>query len=172
MPTTTAARAHWATIEHLDHEPPFKYRPGQTAADFAMACGSCNCSRGTKPLSAFVKERGIADTVAPVIKAYLLREEINFENLKFVFAKTMPEIPHYYVKRTPENEKDYVALFNAIMKVGVVQKWRGKPYRYWYRGDGYKYWATSALGQSLVINRAEVDAPTSKIDEESGAISP
>ena len=136
--------------------------------------GSCNSSRRDKPLSVFVNQRGIADKVAPVIKAYLLREEINFENLKFVFAKTMPEIPHYYVKRTPENERDYVALFNAIMKDGVVEKWRGKPYRYWYRGDGYKYWAmTSALGgQSLVINRAEVDAPTSKIDEESGAISP
>ena len=95
MPTTNAARADWATIEHLDHLPPFKYRPGQTAADFAIACLSCNCSRRDKPLSAFVKGRGIADTVAPVIKAYLLREEINFENLKFVFAKTMPEIPHY-----------------------------------------------------------------------------
>jgi hypothetical protein len=70
-PTTDPARADWATIEHLDHLPPFKYRPGQTAADFAMACFSCNSSRGAKPLSAFVKRRGIADTVAPVIKAYL-----------------------------------------------------------------------------------------------------
>jgi hypothetical protein len=75
MPTTSAARADWATIEHLDHLPPFKYRPGQTAADFAIACGGCNSSRGAKPLNTFVKERGIADTVAPVIKAYLSRGE-------------------------------------------------------------------------------------------------
>lgn len=73
VPTTNPARADWATIEHLDHLPPFKYRPGQTAADFAICCASCNSSRGAKALSAFVKERGIADTVAPVIKAYLSR---------------------------------------------------------------------------------------------------
>ena len=73
MPTTNAARADWATIEHLDHLPPFTYRPGRTAADFAIACFSCNSSRGAKPLSAFVKGRGIAGTVAPVIKAYLSR---------------------------------------------------------------------------------------------------
>jgi len=75
VPTTSAARADWATIEHLDHLPPFKYRPGQTAADFAICCGSCNSSRGDKPLSAFVKARDIADKVAPVIKAYLRRGE-------------------------------------------------------------------------------------------------
>jgi hypothetical protein len=73
VPTTSPVRADWATIEHLDHLPPFKYRPGQTAADFAIACGSCNSSRGAKPLSVFVEQRGIANTVAPVIKAYLSR---------------------------------------------------------------------------------------------------
>jgi len=79
----------------------------------------------------------------------------NFDHLKFVFAKT--HIPHWYVKRTPENEKDYVALFNAIRKFGRVEKWRGRPYRYWYPGDGYKYWAmTSEIHQSWIINRAKV----------------
>lgn len=73
MPTTHAVRADWATIEHIDHLPPFKYRPGQTAADFAIACGSCNSSRGAKPPSVFVEQRGIANTVAPVIKAALAR---------------------------------------------------------------------------------------------------
>jgi len=71
--TNVARRADWATIEHHDHLPPFKFRPGQTADDFAIACGSCNSSRGAKPLKQFVEERGIADTVAPVIKAYLKR---------------------------------------------------------------------------------------------------
>ncbi|SED42690.1 hypothetical protein SAMN05444161_3180 [Rhizobiales bacterium GAS191] len=73
VPTSSALRADWATIEHLDHLPPFKYREGQTADDFAMACGSCNSSRGAQPLAAFVAKRGIADTVAPVIKVYLSR---------------------------------------------------------------------------------------------------
>jgi hypothetical protein len=95
-----------------------------------------------------------------------ISEGINFDNLNFVFAKTMAEIPHYYVKRSVENEKDYVALFNTILKVGVVQKWRGHRYRYWYRGDGYKYWTmTTDLRQSIVINRARVDEPASQVDE-------
>lgn len=80
-PASTPLRADWATIEHLDHRPvhavsshgpkPFDYREGQTADDFAIACQSCNSSRGAMPLWAFVVKRGIADTVAPVIKAWL-----------------------------------------------------------------------------------------------------
>jgi hypothetical protein len=73
VPTSGSPRADWATIEHLDHLPPFPYREGQTADDFAIACGSCNSSRRDKPLWVFVAKRGIADTVAPVIKSYLSR---------------------------------------------------------------------------------------------------
>jgi hypothetical protein len=32
---------------------------------------------------------------------------MNWANLRFGFAKTMPEIPHEYVVRSPENESDY-----------------------------------------------------------------
>ena len=85
---------------------------------------------------------------------------INFENLTFVFARTMPHIPHEYVKRAPENEKDFLALFHTIQKLGRVEKFRGTPYRYWYRGDGYKYWTmTTDLSHpwSRIINRAKED---------------
>jgi hypothetical protein len=86
----------------------------------------------------------------------LSEADVNVENLSFVFAKTMPDIPHEYVKRTSENERDYLALFDVIKKFGRVEKWRGRPYRYWYRGD-YKYWAmTSEIRQSRIINRAKV----------------
>jgi len=91
---------------------------------------------------------------------------INFKNLSFVFAKTMPHIPHEYVKRTPKNQKDFLLLFHRVQKKGVVQKWRGTPYRYWYRGDGYKYWTMKKdHAWARIINRAKVDEPTSKIDE-------
>jgi hypothetical protein len=73
VPTWSPLRADWATIEHPDHLPPFPYREGQTADDFAIACGSCNSSRRDKPLWVFVAQRGIADTVAPVIAAWLSR---------------------------------------------------------------------------------------------------
>jgi hypothetical protein len=72
-PTSTRIRTNWATIEHLDHLPPFRYRDGQTADDFAIACQPCNSGRADLPLAVFVAKRDIADTVAPVIKAWLSR---------------------------------------------------------------------------------------------------
>ena len=43
--------------------------------------------------------------------------------LSFRVAKTMPECPHEYTVRSPENEVAYVALFNLIGERGVVEKW-------------------------------------------------
>ena len=50
--------------------------------------------------------------------------------LSFRVAKTMPEIPHEYVVRSPENEAAYVALFNLIIEHGVHEMWRGRKYQY------------------------------------------
>jgi hypothetical protein len=77
------------------------------------------------------------------------------DKLQFQFAKTMPDAPHEYVVRTPENEADYVALYRAIERHGQFETWRGRRYKYWYAGDGYKYWYMGSLTQSRVINRAK-----------------
>jgi hypothetical protein len=49
------------------------------------------------------------------------------ESLSFRYANTMPEIPHQYVVRSPDNEVFYVALFSlapsssmACMSAGRV----------------------------------------------------
>jgi hypothetical protein len=79
--------------------------------------------------------------------------------LTFKSAKTMPEIPHFYVVRTPDNEADFVALFHTIRQNGVEEKFFRRTYRYWYAGDGFKYWAmTDDLSESQIINRAKVEA--------------
>ena len=72
--------------------------------------------------------------------------------------KTMPEAPHEYVVRTPENEAAYVALFNLIVEKGVAEKWGGVANnQYWYPGDGWKYWRmTNDIRQSRVLNRARL----------------
>lgn len=83
---------------------------------------------------------------------------MNWTNLTFVFAKTMADTPHWYVKRNQGNEADYVELFHTIAREGRLEKWRGRSYRYWHRGDGFKYWAmTTDVRQSIIINRAKVD---------------
>ena len=78
--------------------------------------------------------------------------------LSFREAKTMPESPHEYVVRTPENEAAYVALFNLIVEQGVHEKWGRYRYQYWYPGDGWKYWRmTTDIRQSRVLNRARAE---------------
>ena len=59
----------------------------------------------------------------------------------------------------PANEADYVALFHTIRREGVDEKFGKARYRYWYPGDGFKYWTmTTDVKQSHVINRAKIDA--------------
>jgi hypothetical protein len=89
-------------------------------------------------------------------------KELNefLSRLTFKFAKTMPENPHEYVVRKPENEADYVTLFQTCRREGQDEKFQGRTYRYWYPGDGWKYWTmTSDIRQSQIINRAKVDDP-------------
>jgi hypothetical protein len=75
--------------------------------------------------------------------------------LTFVFAKTMPELPHEYtVRRRAADEADYIALFEAIQEHGVIERWKGRPGRYLYPGDGWRYWPmTAKLNSRLEYNR-------------------
>jgi hypothetical protein len=80
-----------------------------------------------------------------------------FDRLKFVFAKTMPQIPHEYVVRTAENEDAYVTLWKTINERGAYSSFGGRRYKYWYRGDGWRYWFMGGMYESRVINRARVE---------------
>jgi hypothetical protein len=88
--------------------------------------------------------------------------DLDLSRLEFRFAKRMPETPHEYVVRTRANEGDYVALFHVIQDKGANEPFGARPYRYWYAGDGFKYWAmTTDSKLSHVINRAKVGASVS-----------
>jgi hypothetical protein len=71
--------------------------------------------------------------------------------LEFVFARTMPEVPHEYTLRlNTSRDADYAALYDCIMRDGVIAFWRGKdwvkkcrPARYLCPGDGWWYWSMS-----------------------------
>jgi len=79
--------------------------------------------------------------------------------LDWVFAKTMPKQPHWYIKRGPAIEDIYVTLFNAIIKHGKHEYYYRRPVQYLYLGDGYKYWRmTDDINQSIILNRAKEDA--------------
>src|SRR5437867_1330751 len=86
------------------------------------------------------------------------------DSLSFRFARTMPEIPHEYVIRSPDNEAAYVALFSAIMEQGGYERWAGRHKRYLYPGDGWKYWAmTTELRESRVINRMKIEGDLERL---------
>jgi hypothetical protein len=90
------------------------------------------------------------------------------DSLSFRFARTMPEIPHEYVVRSPDNEASYVTLFRAIIEHGVDRRWHGRLYRYLYPGDGWKYWAmTTELQESRVINRMKIEEDLERLRQES-----
>lgn len=80
--------------------------------------------------------------------------------LKFVFAKTLPEIPHEYVIRTEANAADFAALMQAIAERGVPGTFTsidGRTRRYRYLiipGHEWRYWR---MGLPMLINRARVE---------------
>jgi hypothetical protein len=78
-----------------------------------------------------------------------------FPALRFRFAKTMPEIRHFYVVRSAENNAEYEALFHLIAEQGVWEEFQGRRYQYLYLGP-WKYWRmNNDLANSVVINRAK-----------------
>lgn len=89
-------------------------------------------------------------------------DEAWFDELEFVFAKTMPEIPHEYVIRRPASAKGagnwdaFMTLWRTIAERGVPGSFNGRRYKYWYRGDGWRYWCMGPKWPYL-INRAKVE---------------
>lgn len=78
------------------------------------------------------------------------------ENLDFVFAKSMPKIPHCYTVKDDKNKNDYETLFYYILNNGYVEKFYGKEYKYCDIGE-YKYWIMSDdVKISKIINRKEI----------------
>jgi hypothetical protein len=72
-------RKNSATIEHLNFNGPFYWKDDLKIEDIVIVCGSCNSSRGVKPLpnwfkSVYCKERDINEkTVSNSVKNYLKR---------------------------------------------------------------------------------------------------
>lgn len=74
-------------------------------------------------------------------------------NLEFVYAKSMPHIPHFYTVKSEQNKIDYETLFWHILHNGYDKYFYGKTYRYCTIGI-YEYWIMSDdINVSKIINR-------------------
>ena len=79
------------------------------------------------------------------------------EENKWIFAKTMPETPHFYtLRRTWSDEKKFESIVEYIREQGIKEKFEGKEYIYLYLGD-FKYWTMGeAVKDTILINRAKI----------------
>ena len=72
---------------------------------------------------------------------------------KWVFAKTMPEIPHYYIVRGDlayDEKKIFDEFSRYIKENGYTKNFYSKEYTYLDIG-GYKYWVIDDI-----LNRARI----------------
>ena len=76
---------------------------------------------------------------------------------EWVFAKTMPDSPHFYTLRKRWTAKeDFAWLVLFVRKYGVSQKYGRYSYVY-FVDDGWKYWSMGApVGETILINRARL----------------
>lgn len=76
---------------------------------------------------------------------------------RWIFAKTMPQWPHWYVLKKevdPKVFEDFVMYIRKYGREGFFYKKR----LIYLHIDGYKYWSMGApLGDTILINRAEIE---------------
>ena len=79
------------------------------------------------------------------------------KNAKFVFAKSMPKLPHHYTLRETWNDDEFVFAVNKIREIGIEKRFWKKTYIYYY-ANGYMYWTMgNPIDQTKLINRAISD---------------
>ena len=78
-----------------------------------------------------------------------------FASKEWHFAKTMPEIPHFYARKKEwGNDEEFKEVVEYIRKYGVAEKFYSKTFIYFYL-HGWKYWTMNEPAhETQIINRA------------------
>jgi len=72
---------------------------------------------------------------------------------RWVFAKTMPDAPHWYTLRAKGDGRSFEAMVLFIRSYGYDGRYGGAAYRYLDLG-GWTYWTMGApLAETMLINR-------------------
>lgn len=84
------------------------------------------------------------------------RFETFIEGSRWIFAKTMPQIPHEYTLRKHADEAEFEAAVAFIREHGYRARW-GRYNHTYFDVDGWQYWTMGApVGETILINRAEL----------------
>jgi hypothetical protein len=71
----------------------------------------------------------------------------------WIFAKTIPESPHFYMLRKECNDADFQRFILLIRQYGVPEIYKGDSYTVLNVGD-WTYWTMGApLPETILINR-------------------
>ena len=91
----------------------------------------------------------------------LIRVQDFIESHVWHFAKSMPEIPHWYCLLKDKGDVDEFRWFaNHIREYSKPGEFYGKTYYYYYK-DGFKYWMMDEFpDQCDLINRDVVEGAT------------
>jgi hypothetical protein len=91
------------------------------------------------------------------VRAVEVRAIVDALQWRAATSEQYRDIPHEYTVRRPAVETAYVALYEAIRRHGITERFErhGKVayYRYLHL-DGWKYWWMGALPVSRILNRA------------------
>ncbi|MCK9569893.1 hypothetical protein M0R72_13195 [Candidatus Pacearchaeota archaeon] len=78
---------------------------------------------------------------------------------KWIFAKTMPQNPHWYILRSKCDDAEFVAFVLYIRANGCDVSFKGRPYKC-LDVDGWRYWTMgNHISETILINRAKVHNP-------------
>src|SRR3990167_679232 len=80
---------------------------------------------------------------------------------RWIFAKTMPENPHWYTLRKEwQDEADFVKVVQFMRTYGYQEIYRGSRYTMLNVND-CKYWTMGApIGTTILINRKPHEQPS------------
>jgi|TARA_R110000803_G_scaffold205215_1_gene271734 hypothetical protein len=79
------------------------------------------------------------------------------ENHDWIFAKTMPNNPHFYTRKKDWNKPElFIKCAHKIRQHGNPEMFRGWPY-VCFNYNGYKYWVMDKNpDDAVIINRKEI----------------
>lgn len=90
-----------------------------------------------------------------------IRIEDNLTSNYWHFAKTMPQIPHWYTRaREWNNPSEFAEAVDLIKSRGVRELWKGNQYYVYLHIGDYKYWTMEnddvPTSDHILINRAKI----------------
>ena len=80
------------------------------------------------------------------------------DSFSFVFAKTMPQSPHWYSVRKNENaDVNFNKVVQFIRDNGYVTQFKGRDYTC-FNYNGFQYWTMGApVHETTILNRAKIN---------------